>query len=487
MGIVLHQSFKNMVTTYLGFAVGAINVLLLYPSFLTPKYYGLITFLLSASTLIWPILGLGVHNTLIKFYSSYKTEEDQQKLLSFALIFPLLMGLVLGAFGFLFYENLLSYFNQNALVQPYVWVIFIIAISIAYFEVFFAWGKLKLKSVFGNFMREVFHRICVMILLLLVYYKLIDVPGFVYSLVLVYALRSILIMIYAFNLLPPKIDFRLPSNKKSIYKYSFLIFIAGTVATALLDLDKVMIEHYLPIENVSVYGIAVYVASVIAVPSRAMLQILNPITAKLLNNKEKENLGLMYKKSSVTLLAVSGLIFCLIITNINQLYALMPNEYEIEVSIVILLCLVKLFDNLIGNNNSILLNSDHYRLILVLGIAMVIIAFLLNIWLIPTFNLLGAAIASFVAFFLYNTSKLILVYQKFKLHPFTRKTLLVLLLISILSLMFYYIKIPVNPIFSIPIKSAILSLIYLWVVYRFNFSDDITQIIEKYIKKQTPQ
>ena len=59
MGIVLKQSFNNILTTYLGFAVGALNVLFLYPHFLEPEHYGLITFLLSASTLVWPIMGFG--------------------------------------------------------------------------------------------------------------------------------------------------------------------------------------------------------------------------------------------------------------------------------------------------------------------------------------------------------------------------------------------------------------------------------------------
>ena len=335
-------------------------------------------------------------------------------------------------------------------------------------------------------MREVFHRVCITILLALVYFNYLSVEEFIYSLVFVYLARTLVIMVYAFKLLPPTLDFRLPHNKSSIFKYSFLIFIAGTVATALLDLDKVMIEHYLPIENVSVYGIAVYVASVIAVPSRAMQQILHPITASLLNNKQRVELDKMYKKSSVTLLVVSGLIFTLIITNINSLYYLMPDEYEIEVSILLLLCGIKLFDNLLGNSNSILLNSDYYRLILVLGIAVLLIAFILNLWLIPVLGLLGAAIASFTAFFLYDSFKLVIVYRKLNLHPFTLKTFQVMILITLLSFIFYYLEFNLPPLVSIILKSSLISIIYLAVTYFLNFSNDITETINKYLKKQTP-
>lgn len=101
-GIVFKQSVSNLIVTYFGFGIGAINVLLLYPNFLEPQYYGLVTFLLSASTLIWPLIAFGVNNTLIKFYSSYKSEADRNRLLTLALFLPLLLGLLLGLMGFIF-------------------------------------------------------------------------------------------------------------------------------------------------------------------------------------------------------------------------------------------------------------------------------------------------------------------------------------------------------------------------------------------------
>ena len=61
MGIVINQSFKNMVTTYLGFGIGAINTLFLFTYFLDREHYGLVSYLLSASNLIWPFMVFGVH------------------------------------------------------------------------------------------------------------------------------------------------------------------------------------------------------------------------------------------------------------------------------------------------------------------------------------------------------------------------------------------------------------------------------------------
>ncbi|MBK5194065.1 MAG: oligosaccharide flippase family protein, partial [Flavobacteriaceae bacterium] len=263
MGVILNQSFKNVVTTYFGFGIGAINTLFLFTYFLEKEYYGLVSFLLSAANLVWPLMAFGVHNTLVKFYSTYKKDADRDKLLNLILILPIGVSIILGLIGFFSYGFLLDYFEAgNQLVQPYIWLIFVIALATAYFEVFFAWSKVNYQSVFGNFMKEVFHRICITLLLFSVYFSWLSVDQFIYAMVLVFIFRAIAMQVYAFSLYKPKISFELPENLSSILKYSVLILIAGSVAMILLDLDKVMIEHYLPIENVAVYGIAVYIATV---------------------------------------------------------------------------------------------------------------------------------------------------------------------------------------------------------------------------------
>ena len=73
MGIVINQSIKNTIITYLGFAIGAVNVLFLFTNFLSDDYFGLITFILSTANILMPLMAFGVHNTIVKFYSSYKT------------------------------------------------------------------------------------------------------------------------------------------------------------------------------------------------------------------------------------------------------------------------------------------------------------------------------------------------------------------------------------------------------------------------------
>lgn len=487
MGVVAKQSITNLFSTYFGFIFGAVNVLFLYPKFLTPDYYGLVTFLLSTSNLIWPFMAFGAQNTLVKFFSAYTEKKSQDQLLSLSLIVPLIFGGGLGIIGFLGFDYIANYFEgSNELVKKHAWLIIVIAISIAYFEIFYAWCKVFMKSTFGNLMKEVFHRVCIVVLLLGLYFKWINLDAFIYALVGLYIIRTLIVMIYALNTYQPIFNFSFPSNRSNLIKYSFLIFIAGTVAVFLFDLDKTMIERYLPLSDVATYGIGVYIAAVIGVPQRAMHQITYPITASLLNQNKKQELDNLYKKSSITLVVVSGLIFCLILVNIQQLYLLIDENYRAGVSIVLLLGIEKLYQNLLANNNSILFNSDYYRFVLILGVLIVVLAVILNLIMIPAYGIYGAAYATFIAYFLYNTVKLVFVYFKFKMHPFSSSTGWVFTILFVFCFGFYFWEFPFHPLLNIALKSLLLGLSYLYIVIRLNLSEDISNFafqMTKYFKK----
>ncbi len=483
MGIVKNQSVKNLITTYSGFAIGAINTILLYPHLLGKTYYGVVMTILATGSLLSAFINFGMPDTLIKFFTAYKSEEDKKRLLGFALLTPIFSGGLFGVFGLIFYRFIQDYFAKSPEMDPFVWLIFVIAITEAYFKVFFNWGRIRFKSVFGNFMREVFHRILIMILLFFVYLNKISTTNFIYLLTAIYVLRSLIMMRYAFYLLPPKISFKVPENLTRILKYSSLILIAGLASNVLLDLDKTMIPHFMSIGNVSVYAIAVFIVTVIEVPVKAMRQITHPITASLLNSKNWKELETLYKKSSISLYTVSGFLFAIIVTNADQFYDFLSEEYYISMGIIVLLALIKLSRNTLGIGGSILKNSDYYRLLLVAAFVTVILAFLLNYLMIPAWGLYGAAIASMTSFFVYDILKVWFVYKKFKMQPFTIKSLYLTLFLSVFTLVFFYIDFHPNAFWGIAIKSILMTAIYIPVIYFANFSEDISLMIKKLIRR----
>ena len=484
MGIISKQSIKNTLITYLGFGIGAVNTLFLYTNFLSDEYFGLVGVILSTAAILAPIMAFGVPNTMVKFFSSFNESERQQRFLSMMLLLPLLLIAPMAMLSYLSYDILATFLaRKNEIVYDYVWYIFLIGMAMAYFEVFYAWSKVHLKSVFGNFMKEVFVRTCVTIGLLLIYFEYLSVDDFLKLLVVVYLLRTIIMKLYAYSLATPKFTLKFPSNQSAIFSYSAFILLGGSVAVILLEIDRFMINQIIPIENVAYYTVSIFIATVIAVPSRAMHQITYPLTAELLNNGSLDDLHGLYRKSSLTLLIVAGFIFLLIILNLNDLYQMLPPTYRGGLLVVSFIGLAKVFDALLGNNNAILFNSEHYKALLIMGVLLAVLTIFLNLWFIPRFGIDGAALASFSAIAIYNTIKLFYVKQKFKMHPFTRDTFKVLALLALVGALFYFLQFSFHPLINIVLKCALMSLMYVGILYRFKISEDLFGVLTKWLKR----
>ncbi len=483
MGVVINQSFKNTISTYIGFGVGAINTLFLYTNFMSDKYYGLIAFILSAANIMMPIMAFGVHNAIIKYYSTFKTKNSLNSFLTLMLFLPLATIIPTAIIGYIGYDTigqLLS--KENPIVNDYVWHIFVVAVAMAYFEIFFAWSKTQMQTVYGNFLKEVSHRVGVMVLLFALNFEWITIDQFIVGVVIVYILRMLLMKLYAYYIRLPVLKFQRVEHLTAILKYSGLIIIAGSVATLMLDIDKFMIGHILEIEKVAYYSVAIFIATVIAVPQRAMHQIMMPITAKFLNENNTNALKDLYHKSSLNLLIISGLIFLGIVLNINQLYEILPEEFRGGLFVVFIVSLAKLYDNIMGNNNAILFNSNYYRMVLYFGVLLVVLAIVLNVILIPLYGIDGSALATFLAVFVYNTIKLVFVKQKFHMQPFSKASMKVGLLIITFVLLFYFWEFQFHPIINIILKSLLITSVYVFLIYRLDVSEDISKLIKKYLR-----
>ena len=217
MGIVLNQSLKNTIITYIGFAIGGINTIYLYPVFLGSTYYALSNYIVSSANVIMPLFAIGMQNTLVKFYSQCETKEDRSRFLSFTVLFPFLIIIPMLLIGFFFYDEILFFLSKkNIIVKNYIWLIPFIGVCMAYFEIFYAWLRVHMHSVFGNFIKEVGLRSASLFLCIGVYYHWITVEGFIYATAVVYLLALLATMFYVFRIEKPVFQIQIPKNTKDI-------------------------------------------------------------------------------------------------------------------------------------------------------------------------------------------------------------------------------------------------------------------------------
>lgn len=483
MGVVINQSLKNLIWTYIGFAIGALNTLVLYQRFMDTEYFGLVNVLLSGAMIFYPLLSFGMGPSIIRFFSYKEFAENKGRLLFFTLTLPLLVIIVFGSVFYIF----LPFINDNiseesALLRDYSHYIFYFAAIVAYFEVFYSYSKINLKSVFGNFLKEIFARFFVSVLLVLMYFELINDAEFIVLLLLVYLVRTIIMGVYSFRNFHFEIEYKLPENYRLILNYAFYIIITSSIGYLMIEIDKLMVAQYIDLSNVAYYAVATFIGIVVAVPGRAMQQILAPLMASAVVQSKWDEVEKLYKKSSINLFVVSGLIFLLITVNSNSLFSLLSEKYQGGETVVLFIAVGKLFMMLMGSNNSIVSNSKYYRYDMFFGVLLIVISIGLNIILIPVLGINGAALATALTIIIYNSLRLGFVYNKFKMQPFTYKTLLMFFVILILYFAFDYFPDFFNPFIQIIVVSALISLIYLLLVMFIKPSVDIDNIIKKYIK-----
>ena len=479
MGIVFKQTSWNIVTITIAILIGGINTLYFYPEFLREQYYGLVVFLLATSNLLQPLMSFGAQHTIIKFFSSFKNIKEKDEFLSSIIFLPLFFILPVCFLVVQFHDLIAEFLSvKNPIIKSYVWVIFLVSFATSYFEVFYAWSRVHFKSIFGNILKEIYPRIAVFILLFLVSIDILTKENFVWWLTGLYYIRLIIMIIYSLFLYTPKFSVKIPNNFKEILSYSIYILLAGSAASFLIDIDKYMIPQKQAISQTAYYAVAVFIATVVEIPGRAMFQIINPLVAKALNEENFVELKNLYKQSSENLLIVCGLFFLLINLNIDSFYMFLNNQEYSDASLVVLIISsAKLIQMSFGCGPAILATSKFYKITLPFSIAMAVSVYFLNDYLIDLYGINGAAISTFIVLLIFTVLKIIYIRYKVKLQPFNFNSIKIFTSILLIYFFNSYINLELSPLIEIIIRSIIILITYVLVIDFFGVSKKMKDLL----------
>jgi O-antigen/teichoic acid export membrane protein len=481
MGIVAKQTSLNVMIIGIAFAIGGLNTLVFYPLFLSAEEYGLVVFLLASSNLLMPLIGFGVHQTIIRFFSSYNSREEQQLFMSSVILFPLFIALIVGGIGVLFYHSIATALSiKNPVITNYTWVIFVVAVATAYFEVFYAWARVQLQSVAGNALKEIFPRLYLFLLLMALYFFELSFHNFIVALVSGYYLRLLMMIVLANRCYPLRVRLHFSSNIRSILTYSVTILLAGSAGSLIIDIDKFMIPQLEEIKQTAFYAVAIFAATLVEMPARAMWQILNPLVATAVNKNNTNEVNSLYRRSALNLVVVSGWFFLLVNLNSEALFSLLPNEgYQKATLVVLYISLAKLITMMFGCGGAIISNSSFYQISLVFSIVMALGVSILNMIWIPLYGIDGAALATLVVVGVSIVVKIIYLQFKIKANPLSWNLFKALIAVGILYTLFQYIELTFSPLVQIGLTSTLVSALYFLIVSQFKLSDDLIRLLNR--------
>jgi len=489
MGVIKRQGIKQSIVNYAGTFLGAFSMIFIYS--LDTELYGAARFVIDTAFILTPFILLGAASVAIKYFPIFKNEENGHNgLLSILGLQFLLGGIIVLALLFLFKDQFFAVFaDKSTIYTSQFFKIAILAIIIGLFQMLYSYTsnfkRIVVPSIFLNLIK-----VSLPILVLLCYFEYIPFAHLVNGVLATYILALIGIIAYLAHLgqLKFKPNFELMDKPmvKGMSSFAMFSLLSGMGSMLAFRIDSFMVSSIIDFQNNGVYTIALFIGNAIAIPTTAILQISSPIVSEAINNKDIPQVDSLYAKSSLNLLIFGVLLFALVMGSIVDLFNLMPTkEYDIHSGyyIVMFIGFAKLVDMATSINSQIINYSKYYRFNVVAILLMAVINIIMNLILIPKYQVIGAAMATFISLTLYNVIKLVFIYSKFKIQPLSNSTFTVLG-IGLLSFgIAYFFPDVGHPIVNLLVKSILIGSIYISLTLKLKVSEDISDLWKQALQK----
>ena len=502
MGIVKNQSIKNSLFFYIGISFGAFSTIILYPNAFNvyPEHLGLLQIIVAYSTIISAFSLLGIPQTLIRFFPRVK---NTNQLISLSFVIPIIGFLFVLLLYFLFKDSFLEFIKPNtveldelktfALLKMNFHLVFFLVTFISFYEVFSSLSYSILNTTFPIFLKEVFLKAMNILLLFLHWFEYLDFTTFLNLYITLYLLMIIFISISVFRKYTYKLTFNFNDiQSKELLIYGLYVLTGGASAILVSKVDMVMIAKLIGYKEVAFYTVAFFIGNVVRVPSRAIGSICMPLIASAWEKNDLVAIKDIYVKSAINQLIFGGLIFLGIWLNIDDALSLLPEKFQGGELVVFYIAFSQLFNVATGVNGLIISNSKYFRFDLYANFILLCLTLFTNFIFIPSSSPLaaydivginGAAFATALSVFFFNTIKMIFVYWKMGIQPFSIRTIYTLALIMGIYYISFYIPISENVYFNLLWRSFYILLLFLPLMYWMNLSKDINHTILDITKK----
>lgn len=498
MGVIIKQSFKASIVSYLGIALGAFNSLYLFPKLIGAEGIGLINVISASSTLFLPVLQLGFNTSLVKYFPSFKEKPFFSTFITYGFIIPLFALFVFvlcwpftqGIFSFLFKERAALIFDNISYVVPLTGIL-------VFFGLFESYARANYKTVFPAIIRNLIWRSSMTIGISAIGFGYIGYENLVQVLIWSWLFCLIIIGFYSFSSFSIKfgMDKRLFSSDqlKAFNCFSGYVILVSLGGRLIQLIDQLMVASLIDTNAAGVFSTAMYFATLIEIPKRTVINIAQPVLVDAFKNGNDRKVNEIYKKSSLNLLLIGGIIFVFIWINVFDIFEIIPRKEEFMsgIYVVFFYGLARVIDMGMGCNNEIIIFSKYYKVNLPLQFLLVGIVMATNMIFIPKYNITGAALATFVSVATYNLIRFIYIIWRLKMQPFSKKTPMVLIVLIVFTIIGVYL--PVNfesisdniikSLCNIIVRSIVVGVPLLLTSYFLKISDVINDSVDNILRK----
>lgn len=379
----------------------------LYTKVLSPSDYGIVDILTISCGLINLTIALEIHQAIARFYNEWSL-ADQKKNISTALIFTLVIYTLFSLFLIPFRINLSDFFleskNKINIINETILVSW--TSGVYYFTQSQLRWQLKAKN--HAFVSVIFTIITTFTTSILILYFHLGISGVLYGLIIgnltgiflsIYFTRDFYINYFDFTRLIILLKFSTPLVLSSVS-----VFIS-------LYIDRILIKNMLSLNELGLFSIGYKFASIVGLLTTGINLAITPLIYKHYkdpNTKSKLETIFIYYFYFASIIFVGITIFAetIILTFTTPDYI---NAKNVIPYLVLTSLLASIYNFTPG-----LFIANKTKIVTYINIAVAIINLCLNIYLIPIFGIIGAAIGSLTG---YTIAFLIYIYFNQKYYP----------------------------------------------------------------------
>ncbi len=409
----------NIIGKVFGFAL---NIML--GRVLGPGGFGLYALGMSVMGIAQSVSSLGLSTGVVRFCAMDRGEGEKAAVkgtilvaLGISTISSIVVSAILFVFAGVIAQRL---FNESELTLA----LKIFAIAIPFYVLMgittsfaLSFRRVAYQQQVQNFFRPLINLLLVGVAFLLGFRLSGAVYGFLFSGVLSACLGFYLL----WKLFPEILSDIKPTYKtRRLLLFSLQVFLSGFSYLLLNYTDRLMLGYFGKASDVGIYAAAGNMAMLLTIILSALLPIASPITADLYNKGNLKAMSSMFRTVTRWAFTMTLPIFLIFFFSSQGIMSIYGPGFGSGAVVLMILSVGQLVNVGTGPVGMLLEMTGKQRITLSMGLILVVVNIILNLWLIPLFGATGAALATAISVTAIFAILLFLVYRMYRIRVYDR-------------------------------------------------------------------
>lgn len=356
--------------------------------YLGPSNYGLISYAASLVAFVTPIMKLGLESTLV--YEIVNNPSGEGKIVGTSIAMNFISGILclVGVCAFVFFVN------AGEVETLVVCALYGLSLLFQALEMIQYWFQSKLLSKYSA-MAMLISYIIVAALQTVILLTNKNIYLFCLTYSLDFLLIAILLLIIYRKMSTQKLSFSLKIGKDMLSKSKYYI-ISTMMVTIFAQTDKIMLKMMIDNSSVGYYTAGVTCATMFAFVFAAILDSFRPTVFEA--KKESDVAFCEQMKKLYSILIYFSLVICIFSTAFSPLIIkiMYGNAYDSAIPVLRVIVWYTTFSYLGSARNIWVMAEGKQKYLWIMNLSGAILNIVLNLLLIPVYNIMGAAIASLI-------------------------------------------------------------------------------------------